>query len=426
MRESWSSYRGFIIASIASAVGLGNIWRFPYIVGSNGGGAFLLPYIIVIFSFGLALMTLELVVGRYYKTSVIECFARIRDRFKFLGMIVITITFIILSYYLVILGWMLSYFISMLLNINMNFDAYTGSYYPILSFFIVLAINYLIIRSGVMYGIERISKIGVYILLAIIIPLTIIGLFLPNSEKGVQFYLTPDIEKLGDPHTWGVAFGQAFFSLSIGTGILLTYSSYLHSKQSPILSSLIIISADFLIAFTAGLMIFIIVFAFGLEADQGASLAFVAMPTIFTNMEFGNIIGMLFFMLLFIAGLTSSISMFQVPVAALEDSLGFDRRKATIIISILLLIAGLPSALSYSNLHLEIVDIPILDMMDHIFGTFGIAVSAAIFTIIVTWFAPKDKIMELVNTRIPDFIFTIVKIVAPILIIATIIAQILT
>ncbi|RMF31630.1 MAG: sodium-dependent transporter, partial [Candidatus Nitrosothermus koennekii] len=305
---------------------------------------------------------------------------------------------------------------------------YTDSYYPLIAFIVTLLINYIILRSGVMKGIEKVSKIGVYLLLVLIIPLTIIGLSLPNSDQGLEFYLTLQPDKLLDPHTWGVAFGQAFFSLSIGAGILLTYSSYLHTKQSLLKSSLIIISSDFLIAFTAGLMIFTIVFAFNIEPDQGASLAFVAMPTIFANMEYGSIIGMIFFLLLLIAGLTSSISMFQVPVAALEDSFGYKRDNAVKIITLLLLIAGLPSALSYSNLHLTMLDKPVLDIMDHIFGTFGMPISAAIFTIIVTWFGPKDKIMELANIhgKSADIIFTIVKIIAPILIFATIIAQILT
>lgn len=226
-REHWGSYAGFIFAAIGSAVGLGNIWRFPYIVGTNGGGAFLVPYLIIMFSFGLALMMLEFVVGRHYQTSVITSFEKIRERFRWLGIIMVGVAFAILSYYMVIVGWILSYFILMLSGSTIEFESFTGSWYPILSFLAVLAINYSIIKIGVAKGIERLNKVGVLLLIAIIISLAILGLSLSGSERGLEFYLTPEFSALSDPATWSVAFGQVFFSLSVGTGILLTYGSYL-------------------------------------------------------------------------------------------------------------------------------------------------------------------------------------------------------
>jgi NSS family neurotransmitter:Na+ symporter len=429
-REHWGSYAGFIFAAVGSAVGIGNIWRFPYIVGTNGGGAFLLPYLIIMFSFGLALMILEFVVGRHYQTSVITSFENIRKRFRWLGIVMVGVAFAILSYYMVILGWILSYFILMLSGSILEFEAFTNSWYPVLSFIAVIAINYAVIRTGVAKGIERLSKIGVMILIAIMVPLLILGLSLPGAEDGVEFYLNPDFSRVSDPATWSVAFGQVFFSLSVGTGILLTYGSYLRGKQSLLSSSLIIIIADFFIAFIAGLMIFSIVFAFAIDPAQGTSLVFVAMPSIFSSMEFGMLVGASFFFLLFIAGLTSSISMFQVPVASLEDSLGFSRHKSALIITLLLLAVGLPSALSYSALNLQSFGLPFLDLLDSMFGTFGIAISAAIFVIVVGWFMGKGEIMKEVNlnspVRIPYSILTVVKIVAPILIVSTILTQIVT
>ncbi len=427
-RERWSSYTAFILASITSVVGLGSFWRFPYIVGANGGGTFLLVYLIINFSFGLALMTLELAVGRYYQTSLISCFESIKSRFKFLGIVIVGIVFVILSYYLVIIGFTLLYFIAMLSNVNLDFNAYTDSWYPLLAFLLTLAMNYLIIRSGMVNGIERVSKIGVYALLIIMVPLTMMGLSLPNADKGLEFYLMPKIERFLDPHIWTLAFGQAFFALSIGMGILLTYSSYLHTERSPIISSLIIISSAFLVAFTAGLMIFSIIFAFGLEPDQGTRLVFIAMPMVFASMPFGSIIGISFFFLLFIVGLTSSISMYKLQVASLEDAFRIEKRKAMLIIAVSLLVAGVPSALSYSKARVSIAEYPLLDLLDYVFGTFGLPIAAVIFTIIVTWFIPKDKIMKHVNSygvKIPDLVFVLVKIAAPILIIATIIAQLL-
>ncbi len=424
-RESWSSYQGFILASIASAVGLGNIWRFPYITGVNGGGSFLLIYIIIIFSFGLSLMVLEIIVGRYYKSSIIGCFSAINKRFKPLSLIVISITFLITSYYLVVLGWVLTYLVGSVLNITIDFNLYTKTLFPVIAFIVVLLINALIIKAGVSKGIEAVSKYGMYVLISLLIPLAIIGLTLPNAEKGVTFYLGVKTDKLLDPASWEAAFGQAFFSLGIGTSILLTYGSYLKHRRSPIEASLIIVIADFMIAFIAGLMIFSIIFSFNLEPDQGPALAFIAMPMIFSNIQFGNILAILFFLLLFIAGLTSSISMFQVPVAALED-LGFKNKRVPVI-AFLLLVVGLPSALSYSIFNLTIYNTPFLDIMDQIFGSIGLAVSAIIFTIIITWFSKRDNILEEVmfNKRFINIAFTIVKFVAPPLIIATIIGRLL-
>ncbi|MFQ5941660.1 MAG: sodium-dependent transporter, partial [Nitrososphaerales archaeon] len=334
-REKWGSHVGFIFAAIGAAVGIGNIWRFPYIVGTSGGGAFLVTYLIIIFTFGLSFMILELAVGRYYQTSVITSLINIRKKFKWLGVAMVGVAFAILSYYLVILGWILSYFLLMLLGLPIAFDTFADSPYPVLAFLTVLGINYVIIRSGVTRGIERLNKIGVLLLIGLMIPLTILGVLLPGSDKGIDFYLMPDFSKLSDPTVWSIAFGQAFFSLSIGTGILLTYGSYLREKRSLVKSSVVIIVADLIIALMAGLMIFSIVFAFGMDPAQGTSLVFRAMPSIFANMQFGMIVGALFFFLLLIAGLTSSVSMFQLPVASLEDSLGFKRHKSALIIVIL-------------------------------------------------------------------------------------------
>ncbi|MFQ5969306.1 MAG: sodium-dependent transporter [Nitrososphaerales archaeon] len=427
-REQWGSYVGFIFAAIGSAVGIGNIWRFPYIVGTSGGGAFLVPYLIIIFTFGLSFMILEFAVGRHYQTSVITSLINIRKKFKWLGVAIVSVVSAILSYYLVILGWILSYFLLMLFGLPLAFDTFADSLYPLISFFAILGINYAIIRSGVTRGIERLNKIGVLLLIGIMIPLTVLGVLLPGSDKGIDFYLMPDFSKLSDPAVWSTAFGQAFFSLSIGTGILLTYGSYLREKRSLLTSSIVIIIADLIIAFMAGLMVFSIVFAFGMDPAEGTSLVFRAMPSIFSHMEFGMIVGALFFFLLLIAGLTSSISMFQVPVASLEDSLGFSRHKSALIIVMLLLVVGLPSALSYSTLNLQAFAMPFFDLMDFMFGTFGIAISAAIFVIVVGWFMQKEKILEQVNlnspVKIPTWMLTVVKIAAPALIISTIITQI--
>lgn len=426
-REQWSSHLGFIFAAVGSAVGIGNIWRFPYIVGTNGGGAFLITYFIVIFSFGLTFMILELAVGRHYRTSILSSFANIRKRFKWAALVPVGVTFTILSYYLVVLGWVLSFFVMSVLGISSSFDEYTNSLFPVFAFAVILAINYVIINRGVKKGIESISKVGVLLLIGMMIPLAALGMSLPGSEKGIEFYLASDFSSLFETDTWSIALGQAFFSLSVGMGVLLVYGSYIKSHRPLFTSSLIIILADVAIAFMAGLMVFSIVFANDMEPDQGTSLVFQVMPSIFSDMEYGQFLSMSFFSLLLLAGITSSISMFQLPVSTLEDDFRLSRNKASSLVAILLFAVGLPSALSYSSVGLDIGGSAFFDILDTAFGTYGIAVSAALFSVIVTWFMDKKKLMDEINRHspiaFPGWTLTVVKFVLPSLIIATMLGQ---
>lgn len=433
-REQWGSNLGFILAAVGSAVGIGNIWRFPYIVGTNGGGAFLVTYFIVVFSFGLTFMLIELAVGRRYQSSILSAFEKIRKRFKWIGLLTVIVTFAILSYYLVILGWILSYLIISLLDIEgSSFESYISTIYPVFSFVAVLLINYGIISLGISRGIEKINKFGVLLLIAILIPLTAIAISLVGSEKGLEFYLTPDFTTFLDPETWSISIGQAFFSLSVGMGVLLAYGSYLGREQQRSLlgSSLVIIVADVAIAFTAGLMIFSFVFANDMAPDQGTSLIFRVMPAIFTEMQFSLLVGSMFFFLLLLAGLTSSISMFQMPVSVLEDTFNFTKRRATAMVAALLFIVGLPSALSYSSVNLVLQGSqPVLDVFDMLFGTYGVAISGTVLVIITAWFMNKKELLEQVNMgsriRIPAWAIPIIKVLMPVLIIGAIVSQLLT
>jgi NSS family neurotransmitter:Na+ symporter len=265
-------------------------------------------------------------------------------------------------------------------------------------------------------------------------PLTIISITMPGSEAGREFYLHPDFSKMTEPGIWAVAFGQAFFSLSVGMGVLLVYGSYMAKKtgqqRSLFTSSLIVIISDLAIAFMAGLMIFSMVFASGMAPDQGASFVFRVMPEKFGEIEYGFIFGSMFFFLLLLAGITSSISMFQVPVSTLEDTFRFSRNKASVVVAILLLGAGLPSALSYSSLECKVAGERFLDLMDTLVGTYGIVIAGALFSIAATWFFDKKKLMEQINfaspIKFPDWVVTVVKFILPALIISTMINQLLT
>lgn len=392
-REKWSSSIGFILASIGSAVGIGNIWRFPYIVGSNGGGAFLFPYLIAVFMFGLPLMMLEFTMGRHFRASVVPTFSAIRKRFRLVGFSLVFIMGMILSYYLVITGWVLAYSLFFILGKPISFSLFADSYYPLIFFLISGGITFFVVRAGVKQGIEKLSKLLIPLLFGMLFLLLASSLSLPGAIQGIEFYLAPNFSKLSDPFVWTAALGQAFFSLSVGTSILLTYGSYMQDEKI-VKSATIVTVSDLLVAMMAGLVIFPIVFSFGLDPAAGVQLTFVTLPPIFQEMNFGILLGAVFFLLLFFAALTSAVSMLEVPVATLIDTYGFDRKKATLIASIIIILIGLPSALSYTALKLELFGTPFLDLKDYAFGTIGITMAGLILSIIAGWFLDPKIIFE--------------------------------
>ncbi|NLM29835.1 MAG: sodium-dependent transporter [Methanomicrobiales archaeon] len=392
-RERWSSTLGFIIASIGSAVGIGNIWRFPYIVGANGGGAFLIPYLISVLLFGLPLMVLEFAIGRSTKTSVITAFRSILGRSSLAGLAVVAIAGLVLSYYLVITSWVLAYALFFALNSPVDFHVFTGSCFPLIFFLFAGLAVFLTVRSGVREGIEMISRVLIPILVVILIALVGFALTQTGAMAGIEFYLSPDYSKLTDPVVWTAAFGQAFFSLSVGMGVMLTYGSYLEGGALFRNASIIVV-ADMLIAILAGLAIFPLVFTAGLDPATGVNLTFITLPAVFLDMRFGMILGALFFAMLFAAALTSAVSMFEVPVAAMMDSRGYSRKRATLLAFGVIMLIGLPSALSYTALDLRLSGIRFLDLGDYLFGTIGLIVAGLIICIVGGWYMDRDRICD--------------------------------
>jgi len=390
-REEWSSTLGFILASIGSAVGIGNIWRFPYIVGANGGGAFLIPFLISVLLFGLPLMVLELALGRSTGTSVVSAFRSIQRRFSVAGLAIVAIVSLILGYYLVITSWVLAYALSFTFNRPVDFGAFTDSYLPLIFFLLSGLAVFLTVRSGIREGIEKIARYLVPALIAILLFLVAFSLTEPGAIEGVGFYLSPDYSRLTDPAVWIAAFGQAFFSLSVGMGILLTFGSYLKGGDL-FRNASIIAAADMLIAILAGLMIFPLVFTAGLDPAAGVNLAFITLPSAFMRIQFGMVLGALFFWMLFAAALTSAVSMLEVPVAALIDSYCYPRERATLLVFAAVMLLGLPSALSYTALKLEVFGTPFLDLADYAFGTIGLIVAGLIVSIVGGWFMGRTRI----------------------------------
>ena len=404
-REKWSSTIGFIIAGIASAVGLGTLVRFSYMVGKNGGGAFLIPYFIGVAFFGIPLMILEFTLGKHYKNSVVPTFNAIRKRFVWIGLFLVFVSSMILSYYLVITGWVFAYFLFFILAKPVPFSQFIGSFYPLLFYLIPGGIVFLVIRAGVRHGIERISKVLIPLLFIILLFLLAQAVSMPGAVNGIKFYLTPNYSKLHDPLVWTEAFGQAFYSLGVGLGIMLTYGSYMKEEKtgsnnslfefSTIEKSSALISLFTVVAaILGGFVIFPIVFSFGLDPSSGIQLAFITLPLIFQKMSFGYSLGAIFFLLLFIAAISAAISLLEVPVATLIDSYGFERKKATVIVSILIMLIGLPSALSYTALKLELLGKPILDLFDFAFGTIGVIVAGLFLSIVSGWFMSSEILVK--------------------------------
>ncbi len=401
-REKWSSRIGFIIAGIASAVGLGTIVRFSYLVGKNGG-VFLIPYSIGIAFFGIPLMILEFSMGKHFRNSVVPAFSNIGERFKWAGLFIVFISGMILSYYLVITGWILAYFVQFLMNRPTSFSEFTDSYYPLLFFFITGGIAFFVIRTGVRHGIEKVSRLLVPLLFTILLLLLAYTLTMPGTKEGIKFYLVPDLSKLSKPLLWIEAFGQAFYSLGVGLGIMLTYGSYMQTETSEKSASTfseveknaaLIALFDTIAAVMGGFVIFPIVFSFGLNPGSGLQLAFITLPLIFQKIGFGSLLGTVFFLLLFIGATSAAISLLEVPVATLIDYWGFERKKATSLVSASIMLIGLPSALSYTHFKLELFGNYVLDLYDLVFGTEGIIVAGLILSVIAGWYMSSDILIK--------------------------------
>jgi len=376
-REAWASRTGFVLASIGAAVGIGNIWRFPYVVGSNGGGAFLIPYVIAVALLGLPLMIVEFALGRHFRTSVVPAFEAIGTRFRFVGLGLVAVLTIILAYYLVVTGWVLAYVLAFVADTPLPFGEFTSSYRPLGFFLLAAGLCFLVVRAGVHRGIECLSRVLMPTFFVMLAILAVMALSLPGAPQGIAYYLTPDLSRLTDPLVWTAAFGQAFFSLGVGSGIMLTYASYAGDNDL-VKSAGLITVADLLVALVGGLVIFPVVFSFGGDPAAGVQLAFVTLPRIFQDLAFGRFFGGAFFLLLFIAALTSAVSILEVPVATLVDAYGVGRRRATAIASAAVTLIGLPSALSYTALKVELFGTPLLDLKDFVFGTVGLMAAGLI------------------------------------------------
>lgn len=429
-RSSFTNKLGFVLAAAGSAVGLGNIWRFPYLAAKYGGGIFLLVYIALSVTFGFSLMIAEVAIGRKTKLSAIRAYGSLDKRFSFVGILCSLVPVIILPYYSVIGGWVMKYMFGFAMGHtsqmaqNAYFDGYLGLVgEPILWFLLFIGITALVVLIGVEKGVEKISKIMMPILIVLILFIVVYTIVtMDGAWDGVVYYLKPDFSKFS-LMTVVAAMGQLFYSMSLAMGIMITFGSYMKREISIEKSVKQIEIFDTGVAFLAGLMIIPAVFAFsgGNEAalGQGPGLMFVTLPKIFDTMPGGAVVGAAFFVMVFFAALTSSISLMETVVSIFMDKLKLGRKMSILAVLGISLVLGLVSSLGYSSwADIKVLGMQFLDFFDFFSNSLLMPVVALVTSIFVGFvLKPKTVIeeVELTEKFNSKRLFTVViRYVAPV------------
>ncbi|HPD66016.1 MAG TPA: sodium-dependent transporter [Bacteroidia bacterium] len=410
-RGSFTSQIGVIAAAAGSAIGLGNIWRFPYITGQNGGAAFVLIYLIIVFLIGVPVMLSELSIGRSSQRNAFGAFKVLAPGkpWYLVGLMGVVAAFVILAFYSTVAGWTLEYLVKSVTNqfsgksgeeINQLFDEFqTNGFRPVLWQMVFMILTAAIVFAGVQNGIEKYSKILMPLLLVLVIALDIRAVTLKGAGEGLKFYLQPDFSEV----TWKtvmMALGQAFFSLSVGMGCLITYGSYIQKNNNLTTIAVSTSVADLLVAFLSGLLIFPAAFAFGINPGQGPDLVFKTLPNIFLQMPGGYFFAILFFVLIAIAALTSTISVLEVVVAYSIEELNISRKPATILATVAISILGVFCTLSFSSLaDFKIFHKTFFDLFDFSSANILLPVGGFLIVIFVGWFMGKNKLKEEVSSN---------------------------
>ncbi len=439
-RSNFTGKIGFVLAAAGSAVGLGNIWRFPYLAAKYGGGIFLLVYLILSVTFGFALMTAEISIGRKTGMSAINAFKKLDARFGFVGLLAALVPIIILPYYSVIGGWVVKYFGVFVTGgaANAAMDGFFESFIsqtwePIIWFLVFIGLTALVVLLGVEKGIEKVSKVMMPVLLVLTLFVAIYSMFLPGAMEGVVYYLMPDFSRFSVT-TVLAAMGQLFYSMSLAMGIMITYGSYM-KKDVNLESSVSQIEIfDTGIAFLAGLMVIPAVFSFSggdeTALGKGPGLMFVTLPKVFASIPGGNIIGAVFFVLVFFAAITSSISLMETVVSIVCDKLGWKRKTTCFVVLIGSIALGLLSTLGFGPLsHVTFGGMSFLDMFDFVSNSIIMPVVALLTCIFVGYFLKPQALIDEVELsakfKKKNLFVVIIKYVAPICIVLILISSIL-
>jgi NSS family neurotransmitter:Na+ symporter len=398
-RDTWGSRVGFIFAVAGSAVGLANIWRFPFLVGQNGGAAFIILYLVCLFMIGFPVFIAELLIGRTTKTSPGGAFHQLgKNRFwAGAGKLTIITGFIVSSFYSAVAGWILGYLIEAIKGNISNFSSteHATQHYeslmthPLwgLSFhFLFISLCIAVLYLGVRNGIEKGNKIMMPLLFGVLIMLVVSGLMMPNANIALTFLFSPDFSLI-TPSAVLMALGQSFFTLSIGQGTLVTYGSYLGKNDNLVTTSLPIVLMDTLVSILSAVAVFTIVFSAGMEPNSGPGLIFHTLPWAFSQLPGGYILAILFFLLVTLAALTSEISALEPSIAYFMDEHGWKRSKAVLVCGFFAFLLGVPSALSYSVLKdYTLFGLTFLDVMDYLASAILIPLGGFLAVLLVGWF----------------------------------------
>jgi NSS family neurotransmitter:Na+ symporter len=365
-REKFASRLGFILISAGCSIGLGDVWRFPYITGQYGGGIFVLIYLIFIFALGLPIMTMEFAVGRASQKSIATSFKEMQregQKWHWMGYAGIAGNYILMMFYTSIAGWMLAYFYKFLIGqfnglnaeqVGQVFDNLIANPVEMTIWLVITTVFCFGVCSlGLQEGVEKITKVMMVLLLAIIVVLAVKSMTLPNAEEGLKFYLLPDFNRMQENGIWETIFAamsQAFFTLSIGIGSLAIFGSYIGKERSLLGESINIASLDTAISIIAGLIIFPATFSFGVDPGQGPGLVFVTLPNIFNSMSAGRIWGTLFFIFMTFAAYSTVIAVFENIISFGMDLWGWSRKKASVVNTILIIVLSIPCVLGFNVL----------------------------------------------------------------------------
>lgn len=431
----WSSRLGFILASAGSAIGLGAIWKFPFWAGANGGGAFILPYVVFTLTTGLVLLMAEIAIGRRGRGSAVSAMRRIGGRpFAFLGAFAVLTSFLILAYYCVVGGWCVAYLAQSLTVgvVTENAQPLRNDFREIVStgwiniawLFSFLSLTALTVGCGIEKGIERVSKLLMPMLFVMMLAVIIRGLTLDGAMEGVKYLLSFRPEDLS-PGAILSAMGYTFFSLSLGAGILITYGTYLPKRADIPAASLWVALLSIQASLLAGLMVMPAVFAFGVAPDAGPGLVFITLPMIFAHIPGGSIFAAIFYVCLLVAALTSSVSLLEVVVAFLHNEWRLSRSTATIVSFVLLFFLGSLSALSFGELsEFTLLGRNFFDFFDFVCTNFMMPVGGLAVAALMAWKAWPAMREELTSAKplssgMLSAIRVVLGVLAPILVLTT-------
>lgn len=404
-RDSFASSFGVLVAMAGSAVGLGNLWRFPYLVGTNGGAAFIIIYLAIVFLLALPIMYAEFVVGRRAQSNVYGAFKKLAPGSKWgiIGILAIICCILIVSFYSVVGGWTLDYLVKAVMGeFSSGSEGFDGlfaqtvssNYRPLLFMLLFVGTSAVVLLAGVKDGIEKYSKVLMPLLFVMVIIIAVRSVTLPGSGAGLDFLFKPDFSKV-TANTFLDALGQAFFSLSVGFGIIFTYASYVNKNENLIKMSAQTATADTLFAIIAGIAIMPAVFAFGISPSQGPGLVFVTLPYVFAQLPLGSVLAAIFFFVLFVAALTSAISLLEVAVAYVLEEFKIGRRAAVISVVAIVLFLGTFCSLSQGLLgDVKIFGNNIFDLFDKTTANILIPVGGLLIVMFAGWRMKREDFLD--------------------------------